>query len=273
MEAGEYTRDRGNPDLPRPTLTGVAQNWKTPAARDPGIMTERLRTATGEQWSGGERAFDAETGRMAQTGLTQQLEQWRTPSDLSKRGGSQPAEKRKAGGHSVNLEDQAEHWLTPNVPNGGRTTHHATMQGRTAMHNGKKVQVGLESQAAAWSTPTARMHKGGSLTSLTRKDGKSRLDMLDWQAEAWADSRSSSQDLPTPDGPDCCAPDPNSRPPSTKKRLNVFFVEALMRWPTGWTDCGLPETALTRWLPHMRGFVWMLCSQRMEPPAQASLFE
>lgn len=37
-------------------------------------------------------------------------ESWRGPSDLSKRGGSQTPEKRLAGGHSVNLEDQAEHW-------------------------------------------------------------------------------------------------------------------------------------------------------------------
>lgn len=33
-------------------------------------------------------------------------EQWRTPSDPTKRGGSQPAEKRAEGGHTINLEDQ-----------------------------------------------------------------------------------------------------------------------------------------------------------------------
>jgi hypothetical protein len=39
---------------------------------------------------------------------------WRTPSDPTKRGGSQPPSKRKQGGHTVNLEDQAEHiWQTP----------------------------------------------------------------------------------------------------------------------------------------------------------------
>ena len=47
--------------------------------------------------------------------------QWRTPSDLSKRGGSQTPEKRKAGGHTVNLEDQAEHWLTPRTVQGAYT--------------------------------------------------------------------------------------------------------------------------------------------------------
>ena len=44
-------------------------------------------------------------------------------------------------------------WSTPNAPNGGRSTAHATMKGRTAYHNGKKVQVGLESQVKNWPTP------------------------------------------------------------------------------------------------------------------------
>jgi len=39
--------------------------------------------------------------------------EWRTPSDISKRGGSQAPEKRLAGGHTVNLEDQAGHWPGP----------------------------------------------------------------------------------------------------------------------------------------------------------------
>lgn len=38
--------------------------------------------------------------------LQTEVQNWRTPSDPSSRGGSQPAEKRKAGGHTINLEDQ-----------------------------------------------------------------------------------------------------------------------------------------------------------------------
>lgn len=41
--------------------------------------------------------------------LVQDVKAWRTPSDPTKRGGSQCAEKRKAGGHTVNLEDQVHH--------------------------------------------------------------------------------------------------------------------------------------------------------------------
>lgn len=43
---------------------------------------------------------------------------WRTPTDDTKRGGSQDAEKRKAGGHTINLADQVHnqgklnpHWV------------------------------------------------------------------------------------------------------------------------------------------------------------------
>jgi hypothetical protein len=45
-------------------------------------------------------------------------------------------------------------WPTPNVPNGGRTIHHATVTGRTAMHNGKKVQIGLEAAVGGQLNPT-----------------------------------------------------------------------------------------------------------------------
>ena len=34
--------------------------------------------------------------------------------------------------------------------------------------------------------------------------------------------------------------------------LNPLFVEALMGWPIGWTDCGSAETALSPWLRLMR---------------------
>ncbi len=132
-------------------------------------------------------------------------------------------------------------WPTPNVPNGGRSLAHVTEwseSGRTAYHNGKKVQVGLESavklwptplanshtgaghgpnkkggmnlQTAVkrWPTPVASMHKGSSPASLTRKSGKSREnDRLDHALMA-----------------------------SDGGSLNPQWVEWLMGWPIEWTD-------------------------------------
>ncbi len=51
-------------------------------------------------------------------------------------------------------------WPTPNVPNGGRSTAHAEFRGRTAYHEGKKVQFGIEAAARTirlkpWPTPMA----------------------------------------------------------------------------------------------------------------------
>ncbi len=65
---------------------------------------------------------------------------------------------------------------------------------------------GLATAVQKWPTPTARCHKGGG-NSMTRKDGKSRSDMLDWVVEY-----------------------------QTGMRLNPAWVEWLMGWPLGWTD-------------------------------------
>jgi len=65
---------------------------------------------------------------------------------------------------------------------------------------------GLATAVNRWPTPTARIHKGGG-NSMTRKDGKSRSDMLDWAVEY-----------------------------QTGMRLNPTWVEWLMAWPLGWTD-------------------------------------
>jgi hypothetical protein len=56
-------------------------------------------------------------------------------------------------------------WPTPNMPNGGRSIAHAEMRGRTAMHKGKKVQVGLEAVSRmvllGWDTPTSPVNTNG----------------------------------------------------------------------------------------------------------------
>lgn len=54
-----------------------------------------------------------------------------------------------------------------------------------------------------------------------------------------------------PQGP---APSTNGRKSSTTRRsLNPLFVEWLMGWPIGWTDCASQEMELSLWLQHMRG--------------------
>jgi hypothetical protein len=163
---------------------------------------------------------------------------------------------------------EAQQWLAPNVPNGGRSIAHATITGRTAMHNGRKVQVGLEAQAMNWAEPCARITKGGGY-AVIRKDGKSRLDQLDWQAEAWNMEPSQAPQIAA--GSNCSTDTPNSNQPSQKRRLNPIFVEALMRWPTGLSGFDTAATALTPWLWLMRGTVSTLLNAL--PQEQAGLFD
>lgn len=128
-----------------------------------------------------------------------------------------------------------------------------------------------------WATPTARMHKGGG-EAVTRADGKSRLDMLDWQAEAWSTPRASDgekggpnmtfgaggtppptqaahwlpsakgvrafamTDLSLPDRPTPSGP----RSSETRRRLNPLFVEWLMGWPEGLSGFDTAATASCR---------------------------
>lgn len=66
-------------------LPGAAQlaGWRTPNTTEPGISQERLQTKDGEEWMPGQRAYDKETGRVCQVGLTHEvraaLAGWLTP--------------------------------------------------------------------------------------------------------------------------------------------------------------------------------------------------
>lgn len=162
----------------------------------------------------------------------------------------------------------------------------------------------LPSQAANWASPTTRMYHGGG-NAVTRQDGKSRMDMLDWQAEAC--SRSSAPDRVIRSGPSSSAlrlafylrtrattsselrsemrfllrlglkatggkrwtrisAAPFVRP-SFRRRLNPRFVEYLMGWPIGWTSSAKVETASSLWWQAMRGELSRLVSR----PVQATL--
>ena len=135
-------------------------------------------------------------------------------------------------------------WPTPNVPNGGRSCAHVTdwrgTDGRTAYHNGKKVQVGLEHAARHWPTPTATLGtNGGRVTPRKSREGGTLIEAVRAR-KTW----------PTPtvnDSKNC------TLPPSQVKHdnipgallrdgekaggsLNPTWVEWLMGWPLGWTD-------------------------------------
>jgi hypothetical protein len=173
------------------------------------------------------------------------------------------------------------------------------------VHNGKKVQLGLEAQVKSWATPrssdgnggaaahgeggmdlrlqvqtwdvpehwpgpAAQNFKGSSEGSKTCQDGKSRADLLHYAAEQFFVPPSSQDQATLQDGVPSSTSGQSSNQPSVKKRLNPIFVEALMRWPTGLSGFERQATALTQWWQLMPSYLSALCSRK--PGQQDSLF-
>lgn len=102
VAAGGYTRDNGNPDLPRPTLEGKAQMWQTPAA-------DSFRSRGGD--------------RKDEMGLDQQARlAWPTPSAAQDTKGAQAtaeaAIEREGRGKQLALADRALIFSRPDLPIG-----------------------------------------------------------------------------------------------------------------------------------------------------------
>ena len=56
-----------------PGVVKIVSTWRTPATTEPGVTLERLETADGQPWTPGQRAYDKQTGRVAQVGLTHEV--------------------------------------------------------------------------------------------------------------------------------------------------------------------------------------------------------
>ena len=109
----------------KPTILGDDLLWRTPSAQDPGVRIDRLVTKDGEPAQLGQRAYDKTTGRLAQCGLTQQVQMWSTPRESDGSGGA--ASRRITGAdHRHQLREEVLMWPTPSSlprgPNSGRIT-------------------------------------------------------------------------------------------------------------------------------------------------------
>lgn len=145
-----------------------SSSWPTVSARD-GDPRRGPTKPESQVWKNKVARGAVKANGMLSDDLSSSAAAWSTPraSDGEKGG---PNQSFGAGG--VPLPAQASQWLTPMASDDGRKATAASHQSM------------LMNQAASWATPTARMYRGGG-KAVTRKDGKSRLDMLDWQAESW----------------------------------------------------------------------------------------
>jgi len=100
--------------MPAHLTSGIESGlWRTPAAKESGITIERLRPIEGGELGGMNRHFDKKTGRMAQIGLTQQVqarEMWKTP--VADDAVNRDAWKFNSRGEPK-LSAQVELWPTP----------------------------------------------------------------------------------------------------------------------------------------------------------------
>lgn len=117
--------------------------WRTPATTEPGVSLERLVDSEGGPWMPGQRAYDSETGRLAQVGLTHEaLASWPTPDaaafeavDLDRLQERRLECKERTGngnGFGLTLGQAAPllaGWQTPKTPTGGAQSERRTPGG------------------------------------------------------------------------------------------------------------------------------------------------
>jgi hypothetical protein len=213
---------------------------------------------------------------------------WSTPkaTDGAKGG---PGQSYGSGG-TPPLPAQAAQWQTPVADD-----QVDRLRGKINSRGEPK----LSAQAIQWPTPAAQNWKGSSPTSVTRADGKSRMDILHYRAEQ---GFTHPDPVITQHGQQCSIHAPISRPlwayliashgpvvsrrilkARARRRLNPLFVGWLMDWPIGHALCAFSATEFILWQQHMRGalsrlltasgpWIWRP-SEGPESPAQMNLFE
>jgi len=161
------------------------------------------------------------------------------------------------GDYRTDLGSQAKLWQPPRAIYGE--------------HPGMKDTSHLTGQAQAWATPQAHDSHAGDAKRVGRfgtKHGARNLndEVLTWPTPKTRDYRSaegnSGKQRDSPDLnvvavsflPDQVPTGPNGSP--TTRTLNPRFVEALMGWPIGWTDCERAVTGLSQFKQRMRGALW-----------------
>lgn len=164
---------------------------------------------------------------------------WRTPqaSDHKRGAAADWSPKAKAGQHS--LSRQVSVWPTPVASDaaGGLDL----VRRDTGRPNSQ-----LKTAAAVWPTPAERDWRApnSQISQDRRNSGSARGQQLPNFVEHHFFMHLGQ---PIPAGTTFSS----STQPS-RRRLNVLFVEWLMGWPIGWTDCASAVTAFPLWLRLMR---------------------
>ena len=122
---------------------------------------------------------------------------------------------------------QAKYWQTP--------TNADSLGGHLSRSGDRSDELLLKGQACYWATPNTQDISGFhplQSNGRTEQDHGANLKPANW------------------------ATGPQTEPTAANGRvsLNPLFVEWLMGWPRGWTDCGSRVTGWSRWLQQSRSF-------------------
>lgn len=211
-------------------------------------------TTTRDEASSGSAGYSTDSGRHSGTTLTDAIRDWPTPNVPN--GGRSTDHAERQGntlyhnGKKVQegLESTSRDWQTPNAglfnsrKQVGAEDRQDLLGGQVEKWKTPHGMAGIDHTGKAgerWPSPMARDHKGGGVMT-ERKDGKSRMDMLDWRAEAF-----SRPVLSTLDGSELS---PTTR--TLRPRLNPAFAAWLMGIPWFWTHPAVTSFARSAMEPY-----------------------
>lgn len=247
-EVGDYNRMPSGKE--QPSLTGLAKQWSTPTTTD----TNRGATNSKDHdhpWSPSLKQQVQSTfgtprtsikGRLApESGNGGRLENqvWPTPTASPESNRT----TRSAPSHGVNHGKilagvVMDAWPTPNIAGGGNSCELTPTNGDFLRPSGKKVHLGLDQVVKMFPTPT-------TCEAEKHSTGRSLVDAAkNWPSPQSRDHKSPSVPLnarPLNEVVFNGLPDQESHNTTGSRRaryrLNADWVETLMAFPIGWTDC------------------------------------
>lgn len=182
-------------------------------------MTPSVVSATGQEYTrdGGVKGRE----RLALPGqATQATGMWITPHGM---GGMDHSGKPGAGGE---FAKQASQWLTPNVPNGGRSVPIELVQSKGTTADGEKRTVGLESQTKHWSMPDLSYQD--QLPGESSNAYWKRMEREEKARGITPEMLSGGNQWPTPRSTD----GPKGGPNQAGSKGDLMLPSAAAQWPT-----------------------------------------
>lgn len=215
-----------------------SQNWATPEKAIADVAAIMPQHDVFYTAPNGKIRRRTKSGQDASMGLAREVAMWQTPQQPAGGGTSRSGERMD----EPLLDGQARMWPTPKESQykGGDQAREENRSGdRHAGHD-------LATSTETWPTPAATEVRQGYQDRTRGKKGSQES-----LTTVVLDSHSSlpAQQTSTPGG-ESSSDSQNLPPPSQQKgRLNANFVEMLMGWPIGFSDCGCSVTpaALNRW--------------------------